>query len=184
MRGLCLFVVCITKNWRPEDTESSRDCTCIVYYGYCSVKQSTLVSAKNKHTYISSAQWMYAIYCTKVQGCEPQGWGEYTSCKKLDKLNIPKNTETPTKRALDNIYSQMRCRNITSENGAQKCHETLMDSKLPKAWLSAETRKLNGNSYLAYYVVIQSRKTNGWGGRINKLVIYNKLVVTSFPVKV
>jgi hypothetical protein len=71
----------------------------------------------------------------------------------LCKPNVPRNTQTSTKWALDNFHAWLSHRNSNAECEADKCPETLledMDSAQLNKWLAiyiAETKKVNGDSY-------------------------------------
>ena len=71
----------------------------------------------------------------------------------LCKPNVPRNTQTSTKWALDNFHAWLSHRNSNAECEADKCPETLledMDSAQLNKWLAvyiAETKRVNGESY-------------------------------------
>ena len=71
----------------------------------------------------------------------------------LCKPNVPRNTQTSTKWALDNFHAWLSHRNSNAESEGDKCPETLledMDSAQLNKWLAVyitETKKVNGEPY-------------------------------------
>lgn len=71
----------------------------------------------------------------------------------LCKPNVPRNTQTSTKWALDNIHAWLSHRNSNAESDTDKCPETLLEdmdsAQLNKrlAVYIAKTKNVNGESY-------------------------------------
>ena len=71
----------------------------------------------------------------------------------LCKSNVPRNTQTSTKWAMDNFHAWLSHRNSNAESEGDKCPETLledMDSAQLNKWLAvyiAETKKVSGEPY-------------------------------------